>query len=280
MTTFLEPLPPDPVDFDRPPVGEVALAVQLAEPATDDAITLGRFWPQVQDRYPHVESQPPLPPMNEEFSASAVPTVSFQLLDRPPSGRYWLLNDDETELIQVQPDRFAYNWRREPSAAEYPRYRHLRERFHEVFSTFVATARQRGGKDVRPTWCEVTYVNPIDMPGDEDRHLDLSRILRRISPAVATALPDPEDTSLAERYVLRRDGEPFGRMHVTATPAYSVRDQRPIYLVTLVARGLARTPDVAGAIEFFDHGRALIVNIFKDMTTEEMHARWGINDAC
>lgn len=59
----------EPVTFDNPPVGEVALAVQFAQPATDDASTLGRFWPRIQNEYPQVQVQPSLPPMSEDFEA-------------------------------------------------------------------------------------------------------------------------------------------------------------------------------------------------------------------
>lgn len=175
----LPPLPETGITFENAPVSEVALAVQFAEPVTDDAFTLGRFWPTIQSRYPRLESQPPLPPMVEQFDASAGPSVSFQLTDRAVS-RYWLLSQDQTELVQVQPDRFAYNWRKEPAETEYPRYARLRERFFELYSSFVATCAD-DGRTVVPTWCEVTYINPIETGSSEGRP-DLSTILKRLRP--------------------------------------------------------------------------------------------------
>ena len=148
----------DPVTFERPPVGEVALSVQMGQPVTDDSLTLGEFWPRVRDKYPSLETQPPLPPMTEDFSPGAVPQIAFQLIR--PSSRLWLLTADSTELIQVQPDRFGYNWRKEPADAPYPRYRYLREQFLSAFSTFVAAISEKG-RTISPTWCEVTYLNPI-----------------------------------------------------------------------------------------------------------------------
>lgn len=184
----LPPLPETSITFENAPVSEVALAVQLAEPVTDDAFTLGSFWPKIQSRYPGLEPQPPLPPMLEQFDASAGPSVSFQLLDRP-AGRYWLLSQDQTELVQVQPDRFAYNWRQEPAEAEYPRYERLRESFFDLYSSFVATCAD-DNRTVTPTWCEITYINPIEVESSEGRP-DLSTVLKRLRPVELRGLGAP-----------------------------------------------------------------------------------------
>lgn len=271
----LPPLPPTKVNFERPPVAEVALAVQLAQPATDDALTLGAFWPEIRADYPHLEPQAPLPPMSEDFEATGPPAISFQLLDRPPSGRYWFLSEDRTELVQVQPDRFAFNWRKEPTEATYPRYELLRERFFELFSKFVVTCSEHG-RAVTPTWCEVTYINPIEVD-TEDGWPDLSVVLKRVRAVELHGLTTPEDSTLIERYRLRRDGDSYGRFYVTANPALRVHDNAPLVMLTLVARGMAATQDTAGVIGFLDEGRDLIVNGFKDMTTDEMHKKWGLN---
>lgn len=82
-----------PVTFDNPPVSEVALAVQFAEPATDDASTLARFWPRIQNEFPQVQVQPALPPMSEEFRARS--TLSFKFLD--PAQRCWFLSENQAE---------------------------------------------------------------------------------------------------------------------------------------------------------------------------------------
>lgn len=128
--------------------------------------------------------------------------------------------------MQVQPDRIAFNWRREPGGGEavedYPRYRHIRRRFEATLRTFFEEMRAVG-RDPRATWCEVTYINPIEL-GGSDRP-DLSAILRRIGPPPTDLLPPPEDTTFAERFLLRRGDEPFGRFVVTAQPAFRNTDQ-------------------------------------------------------
>jgi uncharacterized protein (TIGR04255 family) len=261
-------------------VAEVALAVQLAEPATDDTLTLGHYWPKIQARYPRLEPQPPLPPMAEVFGAGP-PTINFQLFSASPAGRYWFLSGNGEELVQVQPDRFAYNWRKEgvaePESPHYPRYEQLRERFFDVYSAFVDTCEAEG-RSVKPTWCEITYINHIDLPRDSAIP-DLATVFRRVQMTPLPGLDSPEDTTLSERYVLRdAAGEPYGRFYVTATPAYRIENQAPLMALTFVVRGMAKSPDTLGVIGLLDEGRDLIVNSFKRLTTDAMHEEWGLKD--
>jgi uncharacterized protein (TIGR04255 family) len=272
----LPPLPFSPVDFDRPPVAEVALAVQFAEPVTDEATTLGRFWPKIQSRFPVVETQPALPPIAEDFSAAPQPQVMFQMLSGPPSPRYWLQTDDRTGLFQVQPDRIAYNWRKEPGDVPYPRYPQLRAEFFELYETFRETCAAQGNDPV-PTWCEITYINPIEIPAGNESG-DLGVLLRRIHSFDLLALGAPEDATFNERYVLSRDGNPYGRLSVSATHAVRIQDHAKIVVLTLTARGLANPMTTEGVAAFLDEGRTLIVTGFKDMTTETMHREWGLRD--
>ena len=276
--TALPPLPPNPVNFDRPPVAEVALAVQFAAPVADEATILGRFWPKIQDQFPIVETQPALPPMSEDFSSAPQPQVMFQMFSGSPAPRYWLQTADRAGLLQVQPDRIAYNWRKEPGDFEYPRYERLRAQFFELYDTFAETCAAQGNTLI-PTWCEVTYINPIEEIASTDGRADLASLLRRVQPLDLLGLGTPEDTNLHERYVLKRDNEPYGRLTVTATPGVRLQDNSKLTVLTLTTRGLADPMTAEGVVAFLDEGRNLIVNGFKQMTTDKMHAEWGLRDA-
>jgi uncharacterized protein (TIGR04255 family) len=259
----------NPVDFERPPIAEVALAVQFAGPVMNESQTLGRFWPKVQSRFPIIETQLPLPPMMEEFGVSMQPQFLFQM--GPAGQRYWMQTENRSGLVQVQPDRMAYNWRKDPGDFPYPRYEQLRDEFCTVYEAFLETCREQG-REPEPTWCEISYINPIEV-GDER---DLAGILLRLAPSTLSLLGQPEDTTLNERFVLSRDGQPYGRFYATAAPAIGIEDNAQLVVLTLVARGLATSPDLSGILTFLDEGRNLIVNTFRDMTTETMHRRWGL----
>lgn len=263
------------VDFRRPPVAEVALTVQFAEDVTDHTTTLSKFWPAVQADFPNVEPQPPLPPLTETFEVPSPPSVSFRVLGGPQATRYWFLSTKGDQLIQVQPDRFGYNWLKgQDDEVQYPRYRYVRERFESVFSSFVQTIQPQA---IRPVWCEVTYINPVAFGQPGEPRPDLSIALRRLTPFESETLPQPDNTTLAERFLLERDGNPFGRFYLSADAAY--KDDRSLgYNLTLRMIGQPRSPDLAGILGAFDEGRRLIVTTFRDITTPQMHDEWGLDD--
>ncbi len=118
-------------DFADPPVAEVALAVQFEPLANLRIPHLGLLWSDFRDRFPKIEEHPQLGPMMEHFGTKGASTtgVRFEMMTKPPIPRCWFLNDEGTELVQVQQDRFAHNWRKIGEGNEYPRYNHLRETF-------------------------------------------------------------------------------------------------------------------------------------------------------
>jgi uncharacterized protein (TIGR04255 family) len=214
--------------------------------------------------------------MSEDFTAAPQPQVLFQMLTGPSSPRFWLQTEDRAGLLQVQPDRIAYNWRKAPGDFPYPRYEQIRRTFFEMYDIFSATCAEQGREPV-PTWCEVTYINPIEVAAGVD-YLDLATILRRLQAFDLLDLGTPEDANFNERYVLMRNGDPYGRFYVSAVPSVRVFDEVKLVLLTLTARGVANPASPEGVVAFVDEGRSLIVNGFKAMTTDAMHREWGLRD--
>jgi uncharacterized protein (TIGR04255 family) len=261
------------VDYTDPPVAEVGLAVQLEGQPFDAPAALNTFWPLIRDKYPHLEPQPPLPPMEERFEIPAQPTVAF-VLGGPDMQRWLFVSEDEREVLQVQQNRLGYNWRKESSEARYPRYDYVRKRFEEAMAAYRRTA-QHHEREVGVAWCEVTYANPvIEEPGA--MRPDLSTLLTRVAPQELSMLPSPFNMGLRESFQLAREsGEPFARFYVEVESTVHQPDRRLGYTITLTMRGRPATPDLAGALEFFDMGRATIVTTFSEVTTPERQEAWG-----
>jgi len=249
------------------------MGLQFSRSIADAALILSDFWPRLRDRYPKIEVQPPLPPIEERFGPQ--PTMSFQLMGSALPSRYWFLSADDSRLVQVQADRLIFNWRRQGTDA-YPRYRTLRAEMVEVLNDFGETLKA-AGQEPAVTWCEVTYINPVPAGDPGSRHIDLAEILKRVVPVhAATTGFSAEDSTLQERFLLEREGNPYGRLYVNAAPAFSLPESRPIYVLDLTVRGMPSTPQLTDSQLFLDHGRELIVRHFRDITTDQMHERWGL----
>src|SRR2546428_11952886 len=108
-------------DYDDPPVVEIVLGVEFAPLEKWEIPHFGLFWNRIQTRYPRFEINPPLASDVErprlEFKQAQLPRVE---LVSKPQVRCWFLNDANTELIQVQYDRFVHNWRKVLGSETYP----------------------------------------------------------------------------------------------------------------------------------------------------------------
>ena len=261
--------------FSNPPVVEVALAVGFRPLAGFRIVDLGRLWERYQEAFPKVEEQPPLQMTVEQFGGrGSTPSVSLSLMATPPPPRVWFLDEDESQLVQVQNDWFARNWRKTGSSADYPRYPRMRAPFESDLGVFLDHVRTGNLGEFSPTQCEITYINHI--PAAEATGDALGDVLTLLASGPAGRFPlAPESVTVAAQYVLRTAEGPVGRLHVSAQPAIRRVDGYPITVLTLTARGRPLGEGVEGVLSFLDLGHEWVVRGFDAATTEKMHVAWG-----
>jgi uncharacterized protein (TIGR04255 family) len=267
-------------DFDDPPVTEVALSFGFLE-VDLHAGHIGRFWDAVRDDFPVVEHQPPyaMPPEPLDLEPVAA-TPQIELLSGPPMPRVWLKNPTGTKLIQVQSNWFAFNWRKVAGDEEYPRYPFVEGEFRRYANLFVEFIAAEGLGDIAVTQCEVTYVNHIAPPSADLSHVD--QVLSIVRPGSGRYLPVPQQVRHSSIYSVRVGDRPVGRLHVSANPGFKKSDSQPIIQLSLTVRGyphllgVDRTNTDDAVVAFLRLGREWIVNGFYDVTTAEMHRKWGL----
>jgi uncharacterized protein (TIGR04255 family) len=269
--------PLDLPNFEQPPVVEVALAVMFEEVNLRSA-QVGLLWQErFRDRFPNTEDRPlvalPLERERDRIAIGLTPPFEFLAL---PKILTWLVNPTGTEFLQVQHNRFAHNWRRASPTEEYPHYEAIREPFETELKTFDRFMQDNGLGPLKPTQCEVTYVNHIlASSGGWESHGDLHKVFLLAASPSTKFLPRAEDGGVRVRYSMRDErGAFFGRLHVTVQPAFLNED--PIFIANLTARGrVAEAGDsLDDALKFLDIGREWVVRAFSELTTSSMHAVW------
>jgi uncharacterized protein (TIGR04255 family) len=256
-----------PVDFENPPVVEVAIAVQFDDLQKLTTPHLGRFWASIADEFPRVEEYVPRPPSVETFPRQQAEVQQFllQLTGRSPVSRCWFVSPDGGQLIQIQADRFVFNWRKQESG--YPRYAYVRKCFDEYLDRFRRFLTEHAIGDVTPNQCEVSYVNRLDVAPDR---------LAQLTPLWAGRhaddfLPKPETITNVVSYPMYGEHleSPIGRLRVSITSDGSATT------LTLTARGTPQPENLEGVGNVLDIGHEWIVNGFVSITTQRMHSAWG-----
>lgn len=256
-------------DFREPPLQEVALSVQFTPLDALSVPHIGLLWDGFRERFPKTEEHPPIEPAFERFGAVQIrEPIRLRVRQKYPRPRVWFVNDEETNLLQIQEDRFVSNWRRRSAEAEYPRYPILRKSFLGDFGTFQDFVRTHDLGELDLVQCEVTYVNHFELP----EPLTIGEAVTVFRESYSEPfLPDIEGGALRLRYVITCADKPCGRLHVHA----DLSRQSGVRLV-LTARGPLRGGEsTEGVCGFFDLGHEWIVRGFTAMTSGQLHKKWG-----
>lgn len=271
MTHRADDLP----EFTNPPVVEVILSAQFGHVEGFGVIHYGLLWEHFSQEFPGVREMPPLEPAFELFGArsQAASSMKVEIIDRIMP-RLWFFNQDETRLIQIQPDRLVHNWRKIENDNVYPRYEQIKAGFIDAVEKLNTFLSEKGMSEISVNQCEISYLNHITV--DDVRDSALSKMFRLFSDNSAENWSgEIEDFHFSMKHILRGNKEkPYGRLHVQVDP-FDQADGKKSFLLNLTARGRPETPDIDGMTDFFDKGRDTIVRRFTEITSDHMHKVWG-----
>jgi len=267
-------------EFERPPVAEVVLGIQFDPVVEMAAAHLGAVWGIFRNEFPKTEDRHPLASTFEKFDApreKGSVQLNLELGARPPLPRCWFINKIGDEVLQLQPDRFLHNWRKVESQPNYPRYANLRSKFEtEISALHEFIAREKIG-ELTPNQCEVTYINHIATDQNWSEHREAGKLFRLLADAGGAMMSEhPEHVRFDTAFPMKDDeGAPCGRLHASVVSGFFAETRKPMYAMTLTARGAPIGSDLAGAFRFLDLGHQWVVNKFAALTTPSMHVAWG-----
>lgn len=263
--------------YDKPPVVELVCGI-LFEPLDRFlAPHLGLLWEQFRTEYPNTRQVTPLPPLIEppENTLSLLPSLSDDFMLNP---RVWFESQDGTGLIQVQRDRFLYNWKKVKAEDVYLHYSHVVSQFRTCLERFELFLHENDLGNVKPLQYELTYVN----------HISNSQGWNSLN-EVGTIFPDISWRNVTNRFLTELEGLTVqtsfrlprrqGRLH--AAIRYGIRQpDQPVLLLELTCRGIGEDRSRSAMWQWFDLAHEWIVRAFADLTSEEIQKSiWGRNHA-
>ncbi|GJI89402.1 TIGR04255 family protein [Duganella hordei] len=256
-----------PVKFEKPPVVEVVFGVLFASQDMLKAAHVGAFWQQVKDKYPRTEDAPPVPTIVEEPPGA----VEWDFL--PPLRRTWLLSEDGRKLLQVQQDRFLFNWKRTLADDLYPSYEVNLAEFEAALAIFEDFLKSTGIPTPGYRQFELTYVNHIT----SQNGLDLVGIDGVLVDHIRNSqgprfLPDAESFNWTTSYPLDKN---YGRLHISAQVA-SVPESSKMVRLDITASGISDDISAEGRRRWFDLAHEWITHGFADVTAATLQQQaWG-----
>ncbi|WP_251708910.1 TIGR04255 family protein [Hydrogenophaga intermedia] len=252
--------------FDRPPVIEVVCGVSFSIPKPIKTAHIGLYWSKVSDDFPRCEDAAPIALVIEGQGVPDSADLNLQVepVDLPPLRRTWLVSEPGTHLIQLQEDRFLYNWKRDSTEATYPSYPNVIAEFRRQWARY----REFLCKEVAEptlTQLEMTYWNFWEGGPEYLRDLTWQEPKSRFLPAA-------DAINFRSLYSLP-DGA--GRMHVVASTARHAKSGKKGMRFELTARGAPKDLSQSGIDSWFDLAHEWITQGFADLITDEASQLWG-----
>jgi uncharacterized protein (TIGR04255 family) len=261
---------------ERLPLTETILGVQFDPIPNLTSAHLGAYWQSLGDAWRDVREAPFLMPQFERFDAGAWNLSALQLtFPGNAMVRLQIRNGNSSRMIQVQNNRFLYNWLRRPGEV-YPRYDTVRPEFDREFAAFRRFLEVHGFGRLQPNQWEVTYINQILKGTLWTRPEEWGRAFRR--PEIATAMLGGHG---GETFSWGWHGEISprrGRVHVEVQQGIWDTPERPETItLNITCRGA-----VSAELDFgagLDLGHVALNATFQDVVSDYALAYWGLNDA-
>ena len=138
--------------YENPPLEEIICGIHFDSIKELKAGHLGILWQKLGSNFTSTEDHNLLSPISEE-------EMNYRAL--PPLPRAWFVHKDENELIQMQFNRFVYNWRKRRPDDKYPGYSTFIENFEKHLSYFQEFLVEQKLGDFTPRVYEIAYINNI-----------------------------------------------------------------------------------------------------------------------
>jgi len=257
--------------FGHPPVIETALSIQFDELSNFKTTHFGMFYETVKDRFSIVEDQSRLAPVREVFPrVPRMQGIRFRANEGGPERVWYKEPKDGSRMLQLQPDRYVFNWCRK-DGEDYPRYETYLPACLAEFKHFSDWATKNDLGEVKPNLCEVTYINRLYARENESLIDFFGTVFTGLKWETSDGwLPQPpENASLNRVFVIE---ENRGRLYVETGFAVD-GEGRDFILLKITAR--VNTNLEVDLKESMDLAHLWVVKGFASLTSDHVqNERW------
>ena len=265
--------PQKKLDFVQPPVDEVVLSVLFGSLDKFLAPHLGQIWNEFkQEGFVNIMEQPPVPPVVETFPTS-IQGPQLRINNLPDLARTWFIHEDDSKIIQVQRDRFMFNWRKTESSPTYPGFLTIFDEFEDLYNRFRQIIKEQRIGEINPLQYELTYIDQLFHGSGWHSLDDIGKIYNFID-----AQQSDSFWAGAESMILRASfpvEDLFGRLHLTISSRVKMPEQRQTLQTDFTIRGFPENSEYTMKA-WFKSARDRIRDKFSSMFTENIQTQvWG-----
>ncbi len=258
--------------YKNPPVIEVVAGIAFNRLEDFLVPHFGLVWQKLRKTYPKCQHAPSLDFRPDSFDESS--GIPLPL----PLPRIWLLNDVQNELIQLQNNRFLFNWRKMDEKELYPRYKYVMQTYKKNFTIFEEFLEEENLGKLNYSSCELTYINHIFEGEGLGSVADIQKVLPDLTwhSTENRFLPEPRYLGWQALFSLPNDN---GQLQVKREQGFRKSDHREVLVLELTASRSIKDNSLAEIWNWFELAHEWIVRGFTDLTEKNVQvSTWGRED--
>ena len=271
------------INYEAPPLVEVAMSVQFDPPKRLSLAHLGAFWDRQKEAFPHVRAVQPIATTSEAFGSQWFPPSLQLALTNEPDCRLQMVSSDDQWMCQVQLNRLVINWRKRSEV--YPRFDSTWTRFQSILHAWQEFLSEYKIGPVKSRLWELTYVNRIPKGELWQEPADWPGVFPGLWGGNFATVQDGFLRGFHGQWVWEL-ADPPARLYVEPKPGRTSEEPpQDLFLLSLTARGpIAEEgaeatfdgPSVASLIEAgVEVGHKLIVETFDAIASDAAKKAWG-----
>ena len=256
------------IKFENPPIDEIVCDILFDSIKGLRAGHFGVLWQKFKPDFPETEDQILLAP---------VPREDLETPNKPSLPRVWFVHKNENEVVQVQRNRFIYNWRKRQADAEYPGYKKVIENFERYLSRFQQLLAEENLGNPIPKKYELTYIDLIpkgqgweDLDGLEKVFPNLLSLTKQnIFPTGV------RDINWQNRLSLPNN---LGQLQMSIRNAQRVSNNQPLLSIEFKASSNQPHEPMRDypMRDWFDAAHDTIIKLFSNLISDEIQDKyWG-----
>ncbi len=249
--------------YKSPPLNEVSIGLQFQPLEKLKIPHFGLFWDLIRKDFPSVEHAPPI--LNKKLEPGA----------SVPLPRVWFIENSETQLLQLQPDRINFNWRLRENADPYPRFHTIAPQFFRLLEAFEQFLIKADIGVIFPTVAELTYVNMFVQGREWNTTRDFAAVFKDFTwvGEKERFLPYPTNMSWAVSFELP---DQKGMLNARLNEGFRVADEKKVLQLEMVANYPVQDVSSHSLQPWYALAHEWIVKGFDDLTQPKTQKTyWG-----
>lgn len=253
--------------FAKAPLTEVICGVTFNAPEFS-SVHFGLYWQHIKAQYPGLPK--------DTHPIGEVPLLSIP----PKLRRVWFESLDTHKVLQLQADKFLFNWRKLETESKYPHFQEVYQEFEQEWQRFQTWWDDFSKENPRESpspfdrlevvQYELTYLNQISEALGWQSVADSPAIFNFLGGWKDFPLGNPQTQNVNLEFALP---DHLGTLSLVVGQAIKLEDNSPMLTCEITARSgfeLDRSPR-----QWFEETHELVVKSFMHLLQDQIKQAWG-----